>query len=73
MKKLRSGDHSGVETPAEAFRSRRGEVIEGNPRTEQKYRDDCVKICGLSAEEFDKERYGHLEEGDLDLLRWVVK
>ena len=50
----------------------RNEVITGNPRTTDKYRKDCVEICGLG-EKLDPEKYGHLSPGDVELLRWCVK
>ena len=74
LKKLRGGDTSGVETPASSFVNLRGEALSANPRAEESYKQGCVDICGLGVgEKFDKERYGHLDKGDLDMLRWAVR
>ena len=75
MQKLRSGDVSGVATPASSFVSLRGDVLEENPRITKDYQQKCIDICGLSEDpkKFEKDRYGHLSEADLEMLRWAVR
>ena len=73
LDKLYSGDLSGVETPAATFLDmRNSEPLDHNPRSAEKYRQDCADICGLGATP-DKEKYGHLCDADIELLTWCVK
>jgi len=73
LAKLRAGDLSGLVTPESQYLRIRGEVIEGNPRTAEAYRDKCCELVGLGLTP-DMQKYGHLSSPqDFDLLRWVVR
>ena len=49
----------------------RNQEIKGNPRQTEEYRRLCREAVGVG-EKYDKERYSHLQEADIEALKWVV-
>ena len=71
MEKLSKGDYSGPSLDRSQYLALRNTVIEGNPRQTEEYRRLCREAVGVG-EKPDMDRYLHLKEADLDVIRWVV-
>jgi len=72
MARLRSGDYEGPQLDTARYLELRGERIHGNPRHTEEYKDRCAEAVGVG-EEPDRERYKHLKDADIALVRWVVR
>ena len=46
--------------------------MKSNPRSEEAYRQGCIDSCGLG-KDLDKEKYGHLTKGGVEMIRFIVK
>ena len=74
MSRAHAGDFEGVHTPATSFvplRATVGQITE-NPRLAPEYRRQCLETMGLG-DEVDEKRYGHLNSGEREALKWLVK
>ena len=57
---------------ATRYLSLRDEVVKGNPRQTEEYRDRCCEAVGVGKVP-DRERYKHLKAEDFDVIRFVVR
>jgi len=71
MKKLTDGNYEGPILDRSRYLTLRNSTIEGNPRMTEEYRQLCVEAVGVG-KVWDPKRYAHLEENDIDPIRWVV-
>eukprot|EP00973_Karenia_brevis_P061763 8589373-Karenia_brevis.AAC.1 len=63
MEKLRQGDYSGPTLDRSRYLAMRDKAVEGNPRQNQAYRQQCLEAVGVG-EKPDMERYSHLGSED---------
>ena len=71
MRKLSAGDYDGPPLDRSRYLLMRNEPVRGNPRQTEEYRKACREAVGVG-EKPDTERYPHLKEPDVDVIRWVV-
>ena len=72
MAKLKAGDYEGPTLDRSRYLALRNTEVKGNPRQTNEYRQKCLEAVGVG-EKPDWERYKHLKEEDLDVIRWVVR
>jgi len=73
MNRLHADDYEGPPLDTSRYLTLRNEVIQGNPRQTEQYRDKCCEAVGLGPKP-DKDRYAHFKhDEDFELVRWVVR
>ena len=71
MRKLEEENYSGPTLDRTRYLALRHCDVQGNPRQTAEYGKMCCEAVGVG-DKPDWERYGHLQEADIDPIRWVV-